>query len=346
MKKDATKDYYLILGVSPTASADEIRDVYLSRMRVLHPDRFDRNTQRNEWMQANEMLAKLNEAYATLRDGAERKEYDDLRMRGSNAKARAATPSSATPPPPSHPPSMPPQGRKTTPSNPASSGNDAKLKNQASLFELGWFGSIGAFLSIQVFAFSAPLDMRGLFSFLVVGLIGGFAIGRCLAFIYRLPSPILLKRLIAWPLAFALLGIGGVFKNLTDKGAHSFILRVRENQRLAAAGRAFAESYQGQPTGEAPSAPAQKPLEYSANEVEKKLPPIIWTFSNNQKVPGWITSLDIPYDGAKFATFTFEYTNGRSANFKIRTLSQGDRDVLIGYTGNNGKPGYYKFRKY
>lgn len=71
------KNYYQILGVDCSASFSEIRDAYLLRMKVVHPDRFDPKTQYDEWQQANEMLKDFNEAYAVLKDEYLRRNYDE-----------------------------------------------------------------------------------------------------------------------------------------------------------------------------------------------------------------------------------------------------------------------------
>lgn len=77
------KDLYSILGVNPSASPEEIRASYLSRLKVIHPDRFDPTNQPDEWKKANEMLAELNEAYSILSKTIERREYDHFRRDGS-----------------------------------------------------------------------------------------------------------------------------------------------------------------------------------------------------------------------------------------------------------------------
>lgn len=102
MKRPPDKEYYSILGVEPSASPEEIRDAYLSRTRVIHPDRFDPKTQPAEWKKANEMLAELNEAYSVLRTPKTRREYDELR----SATSRAGT--ASPPPPPKREPTPPP----------------------------------------------------------------------------------------------------------------------------------------------------------------------------------------------------------------------------------------------
>jgi TPR repeat protein len=93
------QDPYVILGVPPTATDQEIRKAYISRCKVLHPDRFDPKTQPKEWAQANEMHAELNRAYATLRNANQRSGAD---APASATQGQAASPNStpATPPAP------------------------------------------------------------------------------------------------------------------------------------------------------------------------------------------------------------------------------------------------------
>lgn len=101
-----SKNYYAILGVSPTATVEEIREAYLRRSRVIHPDRFDPKVQPIEWRQANEMLQELNEAYKVLREPASRSRFDaanDVRhdhnkkSTPKNAKPRSSQSSQSSP---------------------------------------------------------------------------------------------------------------------------------------------------------------------------------------------------------------------------------------------------------
>jgi hypothetical protein len=73
---DRARNPYDVLGVTTTATQNEIRQAYLMRARVLHPDRFDRSSQPNEWAKANEMLQELNAAYDLLNDPERRAQYD------------------------------------------------------------------------------------------------------------------------------------------------------------------------------------------------------------------------------------------------------------------------------
>ena len=62
-------DYYELLGVSRTASADEIKSAYRKLALKLHPDR-------NKEEGAAEKFAQVSEAYSVLSDAEKRAHYD------------------------------------------------------------------------------------------------------------------------------------------------------------------------------------------------------------------------------------------------------------------------------
>jgi molecular chaperone DnaJ len=67
------KDFYKILGVSKTASADEIKKTYRKLARDLHPDQNKGDAKKEE------KFKEVSEAYDILSDAKKRAEYDEAR---------------------------------------------------------------------------------------------------------------------------------------------------------------------------------------------------------------------------------------------------------------------------
>ncbi len=65
------QDYYEVLGISKTATKDELKDVYRKLAMKYHPDR-------NKAPEAEEKFKGISEAYAVLSDDQKRKQYDTL----------------------------------------------------------------------------------------------------------------------------------------------------------------------------------------------------------------------------------------------------------------------------
>lgn len=72
----AKKDYYEVLGVSKTASEEEIKSAYRRKAKESHPDLHQNDKQ------AEERFKEVNEAYEVLSDGNKRARYDQFGHEG------------------------------------------------------------------------------------------------------------------------------------------------------------------------------------------------------------------------------------------------------------------------
>ena len=82
----STRDYYQVLGVSETASADDIKRAYRKLAKQYHPDANQNDPT------AAERFKEVGEAYAVLSDSTKRAQYDQMRKMGPFGGYRAGRP--------------------------------------------------------------------------------------------------------------------------------------------------------------------------------------------------------------------------------------------------------------
>jgi DnaJ domain len=112
-------DYYEVLGVSATATVDEIRTAYRTRISQYHPDR---NSSKN----ATAVAVLLNEAWEKLGDPECKRRYDSEMGFGSASgrrdQRRSTGDRSSTVPPTGAPPIDPPPDNPRRPKDPPLNG--------------------------------------------------------------------------------------------------------------------------------------------------------------------------------------------------------------------------------
>lgn len=113
-------NFYQVLGIKRSASADEIRSAYRDLVKKHHPDLF---TASHEKTQATARLREINEAYAMLGNAERRQRYDERYVRKAQPRPRAR-------PAPNRP-------RPSRPPRPGNSGNRRANKGKISLSRNG-----------------------------------------------------------------------------------------------------------------------------------------------------------------------------------------------------------------
>ena len=108
-------DFYELLGIDPTASADVVKQAFRQQIARYHPDKVQHLGQEFQALAA-ERAAELTQAYAVLSEATRRAEYDRTRRGTASAAApqaeQAKTPSppkaASTAPEPAPPPAAAP----------------------------------------------------------------------------------------------------------------------------------------------------------------------------------------------------------------------------------------------
>ena len=78
------RDYYEILGISKSASADEIKKAYRNMALKFHPDRVTPDKKK----EAEERFKEISEAYEVLMDSQKRSTYDQYGHAGVDNNER------------------------------------------------------------------------------------------------------------------------------------------------------------------------------------------------------------------------------------------------------------------
>lgn len=86
---DRGADHFTLLGLTTSATPDEIRSTYFQLARKLHPDRLSAIGVVDEARNAQRLMAEINAAFALLSDNAKRAEYISILQRGGASAIKA-----------------------------------------------------------------------------------------------------------------------------------------------------------------------------------------------------------------------------------------------------------------
>ena len=117
-----TKDFYAVLGVSSSASQDEIKKTYRRLAAKHHPDKNPNDAK------AAERFKEISEAYTVLGDPAKRKQYDEMRRLGAFTGFGGARPGA-----------RPSGGARPGPGAGAADANGFRFQD----FDIGGIGGLG-----------------------------------------------------------------------------------------------------------------------------------------------------------------------------------------------------------
>lgn len=95
-------DLYSVLGLTSSATPEEVKKRYRTLARQYHPDV-------NSTPEASLKIKQINVAYETLGDSEKRATYDAERLLNQRASTQSATPPHQTPTPPQQPSNAPPK---------------------------------------------------------------------------------------------------------------------------------------------------------------------------------------------------------------------------------------------
>jgi curved DNA-binding protein CbpA len=94
----AKANHYELLGVSTTASKNEIKTAYFAAVKAYHPDRHHQEHMKDMRGLLEELLAKITDAYQVLTDEDQRKGYDRKVLKPEPSKPTATSGAASRPP--------------------------------------------------------------------------------------------------------------------------------------------------------------------------------------------------------------------------------------------------------